>query len=91
MSGFPGSTYTGACNLVDASYSATSTETIHIPNAITGQIYLLLVTNYSGQAGTYTINQTGQTSASGTISCDVVCGVSLGVDLMLCNSSSTKP
>lgn len=92
LSGFPGSTYTGPCNLVDASYNSTYNETIHIPNAITGQIYLLLVTNFrsdpnQGQ-GTYTINQVNVTPSSGTISCDVVCGVNLGPDRILCGAAT---
>ena len=88
LSGFPGSTYTGPCNLVDASYSSTFNETIHIPNAQVGQIYLLLVTNFSGQPGTYTINQSNATApGAGQISCDVVCGVDLGPDRLFCDSS----
>ncbi|MFD2892823.1 beta strand repeat-containing protein, partial [Flavobacterium chuncheonense] len=86
LSGFPGTTYTGPCNLVDASYSSTFNETIHIPNAQEGETYLLLVTNFSGQAGTFTINQTGVTPSSGQISCDVVCGVDLGPDRFFCGN-----
>ena len=88
LSGFPGSTYTGPCNLVDASYSPTFNETIHIPNAQVGQVYLLLVTNFSGQAGTYTINQTNaNTPGAGQISCDIVCGVDLGPDRLFCDAT----
>jgi len=91
LSGFPGSTYTGPCNLVDASYSSTFNETIHIPNAQVGQVYLLLVTNFSGQAGTYTINQTNATApGAGQISCDIVCGVDLGPDRLFCDANVTS-
>lgn len=91
LSGFPGSTYTGPCNLVDASYSPTFNETIHIPNAQVGQIYLLLVTNFSGQPGTYTINQSNATApGAGQISCDVVCGIDLGPDRLFCDASVTS-
>jgi gliding motility-associated-like protein len=91
LSGFPGSTYTGPCNLVDASYSPTFNETIHIPNAQVGQIYLLLVTNFSGQPGTYTINQSNATTpGAGQISCDVVCGIDLGPDRLFCDASVTS-
>lgn len=91
LSGFPGSTYTGPCNLVDASYSSTFNETIHIPNAQVGQIYLLLVTNFSGQPGTYTINQSNATApGAGQISCDVVCGIDLGPDRFFCDASVTS-
>lgn len=88
LSGVVGSTYTGPCNLVDASYSTTANENIHIPNAISGEIYLLLVTNFNGAAGTYTINQTNETApGAGQISCDRVCGIDLGPDRRFCTSS----
>ena len=93
LSGFPGTTYTGPCNLVDASYNSTYNETIHIPNAQVGQIYLLLVTNYSNNPtqGTYTINQTNtSTPGAGQISCNVVCGIDLGPDRLFCDSSVTS-
>ena len=84
----PANDYTGPCNLVDASYSPTFDETIHIPNALVGEVYMLLVTNFSGQAGTYTINQTnGSNPGAGQISCNVVCGVDLGPDRLFCSAS----
>ena len=87
-SSHPSSTYTGPCNLVDASFSGTFNETIHFPNAVAGEVYVLLVTNYSTQQGTYTINQINVTPTSGTISCDVVCGVNLGPDRILCGAAT---
>ena len=87
-SSHPSSTYTGPCNLVDASFSGTFNETIHFPNAVAGEVYVLLVTNYSTQQGTYTINQVNVTPTSGTISCDVVCGVNLGPDRILCGAAT---
>ena len=91
LSGYPGSSYTGPCNLVDASYSPTFNETIHIPNAQVGEVYMLLVTNFSGQAGTYTINQTNAAApGSGQVSCNVVCGVTLGPDQLFCSSTITQ-
>jgi gliding motility-associated-like protein len=88
LSGVVGSTYTGPCNLVDASFSTSANENIHIPNGITGEVYLLLVTNFNGAAGTYTINQTNTTApGAGQISCDRVCGIDLGPDRRFCTSS----
>lgn len=88
LSGVVGSTYTGPCNLVDASYSTTANENIHIPNAVSGEIYLLLVTNFNGAAGTYTINQTNATApGAGQISCDRVCGIDLGPDRRFCTTN----
>ena len=38
-------------NIVDCSYSASFTESISIPNAQAGEYYIILITNFSGQAG----------------------------------------
>ena len=44
-------------SIVDCSYSASSTEIVDIPNAQPGQYYLIMVTNFSNQAGYIRINQ----------------------------------
>ena len=77
--------YTGANNVVACSYSNAPIENFTIPNAVAGQYYMLLVTNYANQAGTYTLNQTGGT---GALSCDIVCGVRLGPDRILCGAAT---
>ncbi|NHN27502.1 hypothetical protein FIA58_017620, partial [Flavobacterium jejuense] len=83
LSGFsPG--YTGPVNLVDCSYSGSATENINITNGVHGEYYILLVTNFGQQPGTYTINQTGGT---GSLSCDIVCGVDLGPDELYCSTT----
>ncbi len=53
-----------ASNIVDCSYSADPTEIITIPNAVAGQFYILLVTNYNGGAGQISYQQTGGTGSS---------------------------
>lgn len=53
----PGST-------IQCSYSAAAVETFTIANALVGQWYVLLVTNFNGTAGTFTITQTGGTGAT---------------------------
>lgn len=78
--------YTGANNVVACSYSYVAVENFTIPNAVAGQYYMLLVTNYANQAGTYTLNQTGGT---GALSCDIVCGVRLGPDRILCGAATS--
>ncbi|MBC3845871.1 fibronectin type III domain-containing protein [Winogradskyella echinorum] len=45
-------------NIVDCSYSAASVENLTIDNAQSGEIYMLLVTNFNGNAGDITIEQT---------------------------------
>ncbi|MBX2960304.1 MAG: gliding motility-associated C-terminal domain-containing protein [Flavobacteriales bacterium] len=53
----------------DCSYSSSATETANITNAQAGEVYLLLLTNYSNQAGTITFNQTG---GSGATDCSII-------------------
>lgn len=56
---------------VDCSYSAAPTETANIPNAPPGAIYIMLITNFSNQAGTITFSQTG---GNGTTNCGILAG-----------------
>lgn len=53
-----------ASNIVDCSFSIDPVEQINIPNAVAGQVYILLVTNYGNQAGMITYQQTGGTGSS---------------------------
>ncbi|RYY71443.1 MAG: gliding motility-associated C-terminal domain-containing protein, partial [Chitinophagaceae bacterium] len=59
-----------AANIVDCSYSTAGIEVVDIPNAVAGQYYLFLVTNFSDQPGTITYQQTGGTGSS---NCAIVC------------------
>ncbi len=74
-------------NIIDCSWSAAAIETATIDNAIAGQIYILLVSNYSNQAGTIQIQQTngGQPGAGSTVA---EIQVSLGADQNTCGESS---
>jgi uncharacterized protein (TIGR02145 family) len=56
-------------NITDCSYSGNPTETCHILNAQVGQIYILLITNFSTLAGTITFQQTG---GLGVTDCNIV-------------------
>ena len=59
-------------NIVDCSYSAASVENLSIDNAIAGEIYMLLVTNFNGNPGTITIEQTNTNdTGSGEISAEI--------------------
>ena len=59
-------------NIVDCSYSFISTETATINNAQTGEIYILLVTNFSNQPGTIAISQTNAgVGDSGSITAEI--------------------
>jgi gliding motility-associated-like protein len=48
----------------DCSFSTSATETANIVGAQVGEIYLLLLTNFSNQSGTITFSQTGGNGAT---------------------------
>lgn len=66
----PFSSIASACSVLpnsmtlDCSYSPNPTETANIPNAQVGQVYVLLMTNYSEQPGTITFSQSGGIGAT---------------------------
>ena len=87
---FPNDNVVNPNNIVDCSFSAAPTEIINIPNAIAGQVYMVLITNFSNQPGQITLTQTNLGAGSaGATDCNVVCGVSLGPDEFICNDSIT--
>lgn len=61
-------------NVVDCSYSAAPIEDCYIPNGQPGEIYILLITNYSRQPATITFSQS---MGSGHTNCNIVyqCGI----------------
>jgi gliding motility-associated-like protein len=60
-------------NIVDCSYSPNATENCTIPNAVAGQYYMVMITNYSNQTQNIVFNQTGGT---GSTNCNIInCGV----------------
>ncbi|MFY8188752.1 MAG: hypothetical protein ACOVLC_12455, partial [Flavobacterium sp.] len=65
----------------DCSFSGLAIENVNIVGAVAGEIYVVLITNFSGQPGQISLNQTG---GNGTTSCDIVCPLSLGPNLVLC-------
>nr|WP_321221481.1 gliding motility-associated C-terminal domain-containing protein [uncultured Psychroserpens sp.] len=70
-------------NIVDCSYSFVSVENLTIDNAQTGEIYLLLVTNFSDDPGTISISQTNTGGADdGDITAEIE--VDLGPDQNFC-------
>jgi len=64
-------------NIQSCSYSSSPTETCTIANAVPGQFYVMLITNFSNQAQNITFNQTNQANlGSATTNCGFVCVVS---------------
>ena len=77
-------------NIVDCSYSNASVESMTINNAIAGEFYALLVTNWAGGDGTIEIAQTNfGVSGSGSTDCSIinVDGI-LGPDQNICETGS---
>lgn len=75
---------TGACvtgltaaTVVDCSFSGTNNESAAIPNAIAGEYYIVMITNYSGQVQNITFSQplAGQ-PGEGLGNCDILCNIS---------------
>ncbi len=59
-------------NNVACSYSANSTETGTIPGALVGEVYILLITNFSNQPTNISLAQTG---GNGATNCAIVCSM----------------
>lgn len=75
-----GSIVPGVTPTVSCSYSGSSVETITIPGAVVGQVYIILITNFSGQPGTISLTPT-----SGTVNCSVNFGVTATMTPATCN------
>ena len=91
----PFASNTAACGNLNAStqaacsYSAAAVENFTINNAIIGQVYVILITNYNNGAGFIKFNQTNQgTPGAGATDCSIVCQVDLGPDINLCGVTS---
>ena len=74
-----------AGSAIDCSYSANAAETATIPNAQVGQVYVMLITNFSNQPGNITFSQT---SGSGSADCSFTCGVNLTATPSVCNNNT---
>lgn len=61
-------------NIVDCSFSGSYTETVSIPNALEGEYYVILITNFNGQAGDIKLVQTNynDTTAGATFCGDKI-------------------
>ncbi len=77
-------------NIVDCSYSAQAFESVTLQNAIAGEIYLLLVTNFDQDAGIIQVTQTnvGATGA-GNITSDIQVTLDSSEGFDICGIPST--
>lgn len=61
---------------VDCSFSTAATETCSIPSAVAGEVYILLITNYSGQSTNISVTQTNSgSSGAGSTDCSILCAM----------------
>jgi hypothetical protein len=68
-------------NVVSCSYSTAAIEIANIPGAVTGQIYMVLITNFNGSAGYITVTQTNAAaSGAGSTDCSIVCPAATGTN-----------
>lgn len=74
-------------NIVDCSYDGAYIENFTIPNAVAGEIYAVLITNFNGAQGQIKL-QMLETS-TGTTNCNIIYNVDLGNDQILCGADST--
>lgn len=91
----PFSSLAGSCNSLTASniqscsYSGSPTETCTISNAIAGQFYLLLITNFSNSTQNITFNQSNAGNAgAATTNCGFVCVVTPTISGHVCVGQS---
>ena len=65
-----------AGNIVGCSYSTAAIENASIPSALAGEWYMILLTNYSNQAGSVQFSQTNSgTPGAGTTNCNFITAV----------------
>lgn len=58
---------------ISCSFSAAANETVFLPNTVTGQWYMLLITNFSGQPTN--ISAATSPSSAGSTNCGILCTI----------------
>ena len=85
---FPDGNTTIPNNIASCSFSFVSVENFTITNAVLNDIYIVLITNYSGDPGTVTFTQTNLNgTGAGSTNCDIVCTNNIGTNQVLCADS----
>ena len=76
-------------NIVDCSPSPSYIEELSIANAIEGQFYAVLISNWDGLQGYIKLEQTNiNEPGAGSTNCDFLCTVDVGDDIVVCNETS---
>ncbi|WP_026703868.1 T9SS type B sorting domain-containing protein [Flavobacterium soli] len=74
-------------NVVDCSYDGAVTENFTIQNAVAGQYYILLLTNFNQQPGYIRLSQSNSGEPNSGTSTNLCCEVDLGEDIVTCQPS----
>ncbi|WP_294823375.1 fibronectin type III domain-containing protein [uncultured Flavobacterium sp.] len=74
-------------NIVDCSFDGAFIENFTIPNAVEGQIYAVLITNFNGAQGQIQLQQLE--TSEGSTNCNILYDVALGDDKVLCGVPNT--
>lgn len=70
---------------MDCSYSTSATETCVIPNAVAGQFYILLITNFSNQPQNIIFSQgNANQPGAGATDCSILCSMTVTGTSSLC-------
>jgi gliding motility-associated-like protein len=60
---------------IDCSFSTAANEQVDIPNAVAGQWYMLLITNFSGQPTNISATAQNAPGTDGTTNCAILCNM----------------
>lgn len=60
---------------IDCSYSTSATETVDIPNAVAGQWYIMLITNYANTPTNISALAGNAAGTDGTTNCNILCNM----------------
>ena len=63
--------------IIDCSFSIGTTELVDIPNAQSGQVYILMVTNFSNQATTISFTNSSPSGSMASTNCEVLCNLNV--------------
>ncbi|MCC5946772.1 MAG: HYR domain-containing protein, partial [Bernardetiaceae bacterium] len=76
---------------LDCSFAPAATEVANITGAVSGQVYVLLISNFAGSATDITVSQT---NGAGTTDCGIVClmtgTLSLTGDVLVCPGTTSN-
>ncbi|MGY5847944.1 T9SS type B sorting domain-containing protein [Salegentibacter sp. HM20] len=78
-----------AANIIDCSFEPFAVEEMSIPGAQSGEVYIVIITNYDAIPGFISLQQTNANAGdAGSTDCSIIDGL-LGEDRILCGETET--